>query len=89
MSDHRSTSTLMGLRGVFFVLEDHMSTTKLPAVERLAYSISEFCSLVGVSRSFFYTLPEAHRPRMIRVGGRNLIPAEATHKWLQRDGIAA
>jgi excisionase family DNA binding protein len=66
-----------------------MSTTKLPAVERLAYSISEFCFLVGVSRSFFYTLPKVQRPRMIRVGGRSLIPAEATRAWLQRDEIAA
>jgi excisionase family DNA binding protein len=53
--------------------------------ERLAYSISEFCALVGVSRAFFYTLPEDQRPREVRRGGRRLISADAARDWLRSD----
>jgi excisionase family DNA binding protein len=88
MGDHRSTSTLIGPRGVFCVLEDHMSTTTLPSAERLAYSISEFCLLVGVSRSYFYALPDTAKPQMVKRGRRCLIPADAVKGWLRSDGIA-
>jgi hypothetical protein len=30
---------------------------KPPLTERLAYNIGEFCDFVGISRSYFYTLP--------------------------------
>jgi excisionase family DNA binding protein len=66
-----------------------MSTTKLPSAERLAYSISEFCALVGVSRSYFYALPDTAKPRMTKRGRRCLIPADAAREWLRSDGIAA
>lgn len=60
----------------------------VPASEKLAYSITEFCALVGVSRSYFYKLPEEERPREVRRGGRRLIPADAARAWLQPNGIA-
>ncbi len=50
--------------------------------DRLAYSIEEFCALVGVSRAHFYNLPEEKRPRETRCGRRRLIPAAAVGDWL-------
>ena len=52
---------------------------------RLAYSISEFCELVGVSRSFFYTLSDESKPRSVKRGGRTLIPADAVQEWLSTE----
>jgi predicted DNA-binding transcriptional regulator AlpA len=50
--------------------------------EKLAYSISEFCSLHGISRSTFYNLVKAGRgPRTMRVNGRTLISKEAAEHW--------
>jgi excisionase family DNA binding protein len=62
---------------------------KLPPAARLAYSISEFCQLVGVSRSYFYSLSDDAKPRMVKRGGRWLIPADAARDWLSTAGIAA
>jgi excisionase family DNA binding protein len=65
-----------------------VANPKTPAAERLAYSISEFCALVGVSRSYFYTLPVDQRPREVRRGGRRLIPADAAKAWLASEVAA-
>jgi excisionase family DNA binding protein len=62
-----------------------VAAEKSLVAERLAYSISEFCALVGVSRSYFYTLPEDQRPREVRRGGRRLISADAAREWLRSD----
>jgi excisionase family DNA binding protein len=59
------------------------------ALPKLAYSISEFCELVGVSRNFFYTLSPEARPRMIKRGGRYFITTEAVREWLEMSGAAA
>jgi excisionase family DNA binding protein len=57
--------------------------------ERLAYSINEFCRMVGVSRTYFYELPEAQKPRTIKRGRRVFIPADAAREWLSPSAIAA
>jgi hypothetical protein len=57
--------------------------TNAPQAQRLAYSIKEFCALVGVSRNYFYTLPDAEKPLVVQRGGRRLIPADAARAWLQ------
>jgi excisionase family DNA binding protein len=62
---------------------------KLPATERLAYNIAEFCDLVGISRSFFYTLADDAKPRMTKRGGRWLIPAEAAREWVSAGEVAS
>jgi hypothetical protein len=62
---------------------------KLPATERLAYNIAEFCDLAGVSRSFFYSLPEVDKPRMTKRGGRWLIPVDAAREWVSGSAVAA
>lgn len=63
--------------------------SKTRPTERLAYSISEFCQSVGVSRSYFYSLSDGAKPRMVKRGGRWLIPVEAAREWLSTAGIAA
>lgn len=66
-----------------------MSAFQVRKLDRLAYSISEFCELVGVSRNYYYTLSESARPRSLKIGGRTLIPADAINEWLKTSGAAA
>ena len=56
---------------------------------RLAYSISEFGQLAGISPSLWYTLPADQRPQARRVSGRVLISAAAAHAWLANAGVPA
>jgi hypothetical protein len=56
---------------------------------RIAYTISEFCDLAGISRSFWYNLPAAERPAARRVAGRVLITADSARAWLANAGVAA
>jgi excisionase family DNA binding protein len=63
--------------------------TRLPATERLAYNIAEFCDLVGISRSYFYALADDAKPRMTKRGGRWFIPADAAREWVSSPKVAA
>lgn len=63
--------------------------SKILSTDRLAYSISEFCELVGVSRSYYYSLSDEAKPRMVKRGGRWLIPADSAREWLSTAGVAA
>jgi excisionase family DNA binding protein len=50
---------------------------------RLAFSISEFCAAVGISRTTFYALPANERPREMRVGPKRvLISRQAAEDWI-------
>lgn len=52
------------------------------ASEKLAFSITEFCRLHGVSRSLFYHLLRVGKgPAVMRVGGRVAVSKEAAAKW--------
>lgn len=51
---------------------------------REAYSVTEWCALVGISRAFFYKLPEARRPSVVRLGRRTLITRAAADAWQAR-----
>jgi excisionase family DNA binding protein len=57
--------------------------------ERLAYSINEFCKMVGVSRTYFYELPDTDKPRIVKRGRRVFIPADAAREWLSPSEVAA
>lgn len=57
-------------------------------IQQLAYSINEFCTLLGVSRSYFYKLPEEHRPRIIQRGGRYFIPRAEVARFLGEESAA-
>jgi excisionase family DNA binding protein len=59
-----------------------LDSNPLPAPGKLAYSISEFCALVDISRSYFYKMSDDERPREVRKGKRRLIPADAVKAWL-------
>ena len=58
---------------------------------RLAFSISEFCTAVGISIASYYNLPDDQRPREMRVGARRiLISRQAAEDWIAaREGRSA
>jgi excisionase family DNA binding protein len=50
-----------------------------------AYSVKEFCRQHGISRGLFYMLLRSGRgPRVMKIGRRTLIAAEAAAEWRQR-----
>lgn len=51
-----------------------------------AYTVQEFCAAHGgFSRPFFYSLlKQGKGPRLMKVGRRTLITAEAAAEWRQR-----
>ncbi|MEH6950618.1 hypothetical protein V4R08_04620 [Nitrobacter sp. NHB1] len=49
---------------------------------RLAVSVSEFCRLTGSSKSYFYSLPDNERPKMVKRGGRFFIPIGEVHRFV-------
>lgn len=50
--------------------------------QKHSFSIKEFCELHAISRSFFYVLREkGEAPRLMKVGRRTLISAEAAAEW--------
>lgn len=52
-------------------------------MSKLVYTVSEFCAAHGdISRSFFYKLlKQGKAPRLMKVGSRVLISAEAAAEW--------
>ena len=56
-------------------------TSRKP-VEKLAFSIQEFCDLHDISRAHFYKLRRLGLgPREMHVHGRNVISTEAASEW--------
>ena len=57
---------------------------------KLAYSVKEFCSSVGISERTFYTLQtDGKGVPVTRIGRRVLIRAEAAEKWLREHEVRA
>jgi predicted DNA-binding transcriptional regulator AlpA len=53
-------------------------------MDKLFYSVAEFCQVVGISRSSFYRLAAADRaPPITQVAGRSLIRVEAAEEWAE------
>lgn len=50
---------------------------------RLTYSIREVCELSSLSRSSIYNHISAHRLKVVRIGGRTLVPADALDAFLK------
>ncbi len=47
-----------------------------------ALSVKDFCEAYNISKSFLYRLKrEGKGPRMMRIGRRTLISAEAAREW--------
>ena len=52
---------------------------------REAHTVSTFCKAFQISRSMFYKLArDGKAPRLMKVGRRTLISAEATEEWQRR-----
>ena len=59
-------------------------------LEPLAYTVKEFCKVVGISPRTFYTLRETRKaPPIIHIGRRTLIRVEAAQKWLKNREVTA
>lgn len=54
--------------------------------EKLAYSIKEACKATSLSRTAVYSHIASGRLRVVRVGGRTLIPVEALRQLISGDG---
>lgn len=49
---------------------------------RAAYSVAEFCAAHGITKVTFYkSMKEGSGPRIMKVGTRTLISAEAASDW--------
>lgn len=57
-------------------------TTNHHQPARLGYSIKEACELTTLSRSSIYNHISAKRLKVVHVGGRTIIPADALHALL-------
>ena len=66
------------------------SITRLSLAEKLAYSITEFCALHGISRGHYYALRKAGLgPNEMDAVGRRLISRESAAAWrAQREAAA-
>ena len=55
-----------------------------------AQSVDEFCQANGISQSFFYKLAKQGKaPRVMKVGRRTLISAEAANQWRKEMEVIA
>lgn len=67
-----------------------IETTSAKELTPLAYTVKEFCKVVGISARTFYTLREKRKaPPIIRLGRRTLIRVEAAQQWLKKREVAA
>ena len=63
------------------VSDDQISGVRM-TIQKHSFSIGEFCRLHDISRSLFYVLREkGEGPRVMKVGRRTLISAEAAAEW--------
>lgn len=57
-------------------------TSHLP---KLSYSIREACQATSLGRTSIFAHIAAGRLRVVRIGGRTIIPAEALHALISGD----
>jgi excisionase family DNA binding protein len=61
-----------------------MSDTSLPRTEdRRAFRVNSACYALGISRSHLYSLEKKNQIRLIRIGGRTLVPATEIERLLR------
>ena len=56
---------------------------KPPALPVAGFHVDPWCRAAGISRPTYYSLPEAAKPRSVKVGDRRLI-LETPAAWLER-----
>jgi hypothetical protein len=65
-------------------MTDETETTELPA-DKLAYTITTFCTALEISRALYFKLQrEGRGPRTVRFGAKVLITPPAAREWLER-----
>lgn len=70
-------------------LKNPDQSTTAPAIQRLAYSIEDAGELMGgISRNSIYRLAAAGKLRLVKVGGRSLVPAADIARLLEGDAEA-
>lgn len=58
---------------------------KSVALSKLAYTVPQFCEATCVSKTHLYALIKEDRgPRLMKVGRRTLISAQAAADWCKR-----
>jgi predicted DNA-binding transcriptional regulator AlpA len=60
-------------------------------MDKLVYSVDEFCKAVGISRASFYNYRKLGlAPRTVRLHGKVLITRKTAEDWLRdREEVAA
>lgn len=58
-------------------------TPEQPPLPRPVYTIREACQVSTLGRATIYNHIKTGHLRVVRVGGRTLIPAESLHKLLE------
>ena len=58
---------------------------QLPKAEKLGYSIAEACAATSLGKTTIYAHIAAGRLRIVRLGGRTVIPAESLMAFLAAD----
>ena len=62
----------------------HLNLTAA-TLSKLAYTVPQFCGGYNLSRTHFYALlKEGKGPRLMKVGRRTLISAQAAADWCKR-----
>jgi len=61
------------------------ASKKLPALNPRAYRINDACHVLSISRSNLYVLAAAGKIKLIKIGGRTLVP-EAEIARLAQEG---
>ena len=60
-------------------------STEGSPLPRPVYTVREACQVSTLGRATIYNHIKAGRLRVVRVGGRTLIPVDALHRLLQGD----
>ena len=55
---------------------------KTPAIEKVAYSINEFCAAHDIGRTQTYEEINTGRLEIAKVGKRTIVPVTSARKWL-------
>lgn len=64
-------------------------TNEPVAVERVGFSVRNWCAAVSISRSNMYSLPPHKKPHSMMVGKRRRVIVETPAAWLARVGEPA
>ncbi len=56
--------------------------SKSPPESPLAYRVKDFCELVGISNATLYKYVNLGKIRVIKIGGRTLVPAAEVDRLL-------